>query len=162
MSWKVILYNSSNQIPPNTSGVYILFVNKIVDYVGQSHDARKRLEREHHVYSPEIHTRVALILEPNYETRLSLERYFNKKYNPPNSYIGTEKQAATWNKAKLLITAQQRRQQWKEQPFDEFDAFLDFQDKSSIEVELSQTQLGNSALGVPSIIAFGSKDIRKR
>lgn len=119
--WQVTLVKQARQLPAQTGGVYLLFVEKLLDYVGQSEDVRRRLTHEHHIYDRDIHTLVAMIQSPIYDARLALERYFNQKYNPPNSYIGSEKQTRDFDERFLKLSASQRRAMWQGQAFDEFD-----------------------------------------
>ena len=159
MDWSVLLIESREKIPPNQAGVYLLFVGELLDYVGQSDDVRRRLTAPHHVYDPRIHTLIAFIHEEAYESRLALERYFNQKYNPPNSFVGTEKQAskrAGWHKA----SAQTRREVWRGPGFDEFPIDRNLAQQKSV-VELSQLQFSDNIMGVPSIIVLKPKDIHK-
>ena len=159
MDWTVRFYLTAENIPERKGGIYLLFINELLDYVGQSDDVRRRLIGEHHVYDAEIHTLIAFIEESEYGTRLSLERYFNSKYNPPNSFVGTEKQSeesAEWHKK----SAEERRKAWKVLAFEEFPVELAFAEHGKV-VEFRQLQATDNVMGVPSIIALKSKDIRK-
>jgi len=159
MDWTVRFYLAAKNIPEGRGGIYLLFIGEMLDYVGQSDDVRRRLMAEHHVYVEEIHSLIAFIEESEYWTRLSLERYFNSKYNPPNSFVGTEKQShesAAWHKK----SAEERRKAWKALAFEEFPVDLAFAENGKT-VEFRQLQATDNVMGVPSIIALKSKDIRK-
>ena len=159
MDWEVHFYLNAEGLPPGQGGVYLLFVGEILDYVGQSDDARHRLMGEHHVYEKEVHTLIAFIVERDYGARLSLERYFNNKYNPPNSFVGTEKQSIESSEWRMLST-EKRRKSWQGMKFADFPIDMAFA-KNGTVVEFSQTQVTNNAMGVLSIVALKRKDVRK-
>ena len=99
MDWEVRFYLNVEDMPQGKGGVYLLFVGDVLlDYVGQSDNVHRRLIAGHHVYDKDTHSLIAFIAEGDYGARLSLERYFNDKYNPPNSYIGTEKQSGRFGR----------------------------------------------------------------
>jgi hypothetical protein len=159
MDWTVRYFLSAEQLPERTGGIYLLFVGELLDYVGQSDDVRRRLTAEHHVYDGETHSLIAFIEEGEYRTRLSLERYFNNKYNPPNSFVGTEKQSeesAEWHSK----SAADRRQALQGLAFDDFQVDMVFAEEGKT-VEFRQIQSTDNVMGVPSIIALKPKDIRK-
>jgi hypothetical protein len=159
MDWSVLLVEKAKEIPQGQAGVYLLFIGDLLDYVGQSDDVRRRLNGPHHVYDRQVHTLIAFIQEEAYEPRLNLERYFNNKYNPPNSFTGTEKQSADskyWRHA----SAQARREAWRGPNFEEFPISLNLARQKAV-VELTQLQFNNNAMGVPSVIVLKAKDIRK-
>lgn len=159
MDWVVRLYLDVRDIPQGKGGVYLLFVGELLDYVGQSEDVSRRLASMHHIYEKETHTMIAFIGEEDYGTRLSLERYFNNKYNPPNSYIGTEKQAgdsSDWHK----ISAEERRKARKGLKFEEF-SIDPLHAREKTVFEFSQLQITDNVMGVPSIIALRPEDTRK-
>lgn len=159
MDWEVRFYLNADDVPQGQGGVYLLFVDRLLDYVGQSDDVHRRLTAGHHVYDAEAHSLIAFIREEDFSARLSLERYFNKKYNPPNSFVGTEKQSvdlAEWHK----ISAEERRKGWQGLEFEDFPIDAAFV-KTGKVVEFRQVQATNNAMGVPSIIALKSKDVRK-
>ena len=159
MDWAVRLFSDVGQIPVGKAGVYLLFVGDSLDYVGQSEDVHRRLAASHHVYDKDVHTIIVFIFEENYETRLGLERYFNNKYDPPNSFIGTEKQSArrsAWHRA----SAEKRRNAWPKRKFEEFPVTLENVEKGAV-FELSQLQFTDNSMGVPSIVALKPKDVRK-
>lgn len=136
-----------------------MFVEDLLDYVGQSDDVHRRLAAPHHVYAKDVHTIIVFIHEENYETRLGLERYFNHKYDPPNSFTGTEKQSgkrAEWHRA----SAAKRRNAWPKRKFEEFPVNLGDVEKETV-FELTQLQLTDNAMGVPSIVVLKPKDVRK-
>jgi hypothetical protein len=160
MPWNVSLYQKAVHIPKDMAGIYILFVDQLVDYVGQSDHIRSRLMNDHHVYEKDVHTHIAVISEPSYDTRLTLERYFNGKYNPPNSYSGTEKQSIDKDDPWFVKTHAERRALWQGPAFDEFDIPAEIPPNGIIlESGLAQTQRGNNRFDAPSIIAFGPDDI---
>jgi hypothetical protein len=159
MDWLVRFFTDAGQIPPGKGGIYLLFAGNLLDYVGQSDDVRRRLTTEHHVYNKNTHSLIAWIEEGDYAARLSLERYFNHKYNPPNSFVGTEKQsgeAAAWH----MESAEERRRMWREMKFEDFPVDPAFA-KEGKEVEFRQVQVTNNAMGVPSIVALKPKDVHK-
>lgn len=158
MDWTIQVFSEISRLPRGKGGVYLLFTGDLLDYVGQSEDVHRRLSSSHHVFDAGVHNLIAFIEEANFDTRLALERYFNAKYNPPNSFTGTGKQStqtAEWHKA----NAAERRKVWKGPKFDEFS--LEAARKNEGVFELSQLQDTDNALGVPSIIAFKPKDIPK-
>ena len=159
MDWEVRFYLNVADMPKNKGGVYLLFVGDALDYVGQSDNVHRRLIAGHHVYDKDTHSLIAFIAEGDYGARLSLERYFNDKYNPPNSYIGTKKQSgksAEWHS----ISADERRQAWRGLKFEDFPVDLTFAKEEKV-VEFRQVQATNNAMGVPSIVALKPKDVRK-
>jgi len=157
MDWMVRFYLSAAKIPEGKGGIYLLFIDELLDYVGQSDDVRRRLTGEHHVYKKDTHTLIAFIEEGDYGTRLSLERYFNGKYNPPNSFVGTEKQdSVAWHQK----TAEERRKAWQGMSFEDFPVESGFAEEGKT-VEFRQVQKTDNVMGVPSIIALKPKDTRK-
>lgn len=160
MDWAVRLFSEPGQIPVGQGGVYLLFVEDALDYVGQSEDVYRRLAVPHHVYAREVHTLIAFVHEENYETRLGLERYFNHKYDPPNSFIGTGKQSdrhPEWHHT----SAEKRRRAWPKRKFEEFPLDKEAVKKETV-LELSQLQFTDNVMGVPSIVVLKPKDARKR
>lgn len=159
MDWEVYFFVNVADLPQNKGGVYLLFVGDLLDYVGQSDDVHRRLIAGHHVYDKDVHSLIAFIAEGNYEARLSLERYFNNKYNPPNSFVGTEKQSgesAEWHR----VTAEERRKAWQGVRFEDFPVDLAFAKEGKV-IEFRQVQATNNVMGVPSIVALKPEDVRK-
>jgi len=159
-NWKVILAPHASEFPSNTPGVYLLFHGGILDYVGQSDHVRRRLLREHHVYQPDLHRVVALIQSEAYDERMALERYFNQKYNPANSYIGSGKQAADFDQRFLRLSADQRRALWKGPDFSEFN----LPDTSGIDfqlhcLEIPAEKISINRLDVPSILSLPPEEL---
>ncbi len=159
MDWAVRFYLDAEGLPPGKGGVYLLFVGDMLDYVGQSDDVRRRLLSEHHVYEKDIHSLIVFIIEGDYGARLSLERYFNHKYDPPNSFIGTDKQSVEmpeWHK----LSAAERRKAWQGLQFSDFPIDVTFA-KDDRVIEFRQAQTTNNVMGVQSIVALKPKDVRK-
>jgi hypothetical protein len=159
MDWEVRFYVNAADMPKDKGGVYLLFVDELLDYVGQSDNVHRRLAAEHHVYSKDVHSLIAFIAEEDYSARLSLERYFNHKYNPPNSFVGTEKQSEE-STAWRGESAEERRKAWRGLKFEEFPVDVEYL-KTEKTVEFRQVQTTDNVMGVPSIIALKPKDIRK-
>lgn len=158
MGWEIQLFESIAQLPHGRGGVYLLFADHLLDYVGQSDDVARRLREPHHVFDPVVHQRIAVIWEGAYETRLMLERHFNARYNPPNSFVGTEKQGTAQESGWFTLSAAERRQRWQGPAFSEFDPFAAEIGPAHTQ-HLHQTQVSDNALGVPSLIAFRPGEI---
>lgn len=158
--WTVTLASNTRDLPRNTSGIYLLFCGKILDYVGQSDHVRERLLQEHHVYDPVRHRVVALIHVQPYDERLALERYFNQKYNPANSYIGSGKQDAGFDSRFLQLTADQRRGMWMGPEFSEFKLPENPEDDfQPYQLEISSERISLNRLDVPSVISLPPEEL---
>lgn len=158
--WQTILVKNAKQLPSQTAGVYLLFVNQLFDYVGQSDDVRSRLLHKHHVYDSDVHTLVALIHAPIYDARLALERYFNQKYNPPNSYVGSEKQAGDFDERYLQLTADERRAMWQGPGFDEFtlpddDSLGD----NGLNISIAANKISRNLFQAPSVMSLPPEEL---
>lgn len=158
MDWAVQIFDHATTLPDGRGGVYLLFADHLLDYVGQSDDVARRLREPHHMFDPAVHQRIAVIWEGAHATRLILERYFNARYNPPNSFIGTEKQGTAQDSGWFALSAAERRQRWHGPAFSEFDPFAAKIGPAHTQ-HLQQTQVSNNALGVPSLIAFRPGEI---
>ncbi len=159
-NWKVILAPHASELPRNIAGVYLLFYNRTLDYVGQSDNVRRRLLQDHHVYNPTLHRVVAMIQAQPYDERLALERYFNQKYNPANSFIGSGKQAADFDGRFLQLSADQKRALWMGPDFTEFDlpenSSSDFQ---LYHLEIPTEKISLNRLDVPSILSLPPEEL---
>jgi hypothetical protein len=157
---QVTLVKRAKHLPTQKSGVYLLFVGQLLDYVGQSEDVRSRLMHEHHVYDGEVHTMVAMIHVPIYDARLALERYFNRKYNPPNSYVGSEKQAGDFDERFLKLSADERRGMWQGAAFDEFELpdAAAMQD-TTFEFILPAGKISENIFQAPSVLSLPPEEL---
>jgi hypothetical protein len=150
----------AKKLPREIAGVYLLFYGRSLDYVGQSDHVRRRLVNEHHVYDPAVHHLVALIHAASYEDRLALERYFNQKYNPANSLIGSGKQAASFDSRFLRLTAEQRRKMWVGPAFDEFDLPKGYGDNfQPYQLTIPAAKLSLNHFDVPSILSLPPEEL---
>lgn len=157
--WQVILTSNAAELPAQTAGVYLLFCGKTLDYAGQSDDVRRRLTQPHHVYDPAVHTIIAMIQAPVYDERLALERYFNQKYNPANSYVGSEKQAGNFDARFLELSAEQRRAMWRGPAFDEFDLTAFGTGETVSNIVLSAGQLTLNRMQAPSVLTLPPEEL---
>jgi hypothetical protein len=158
--WQVTLAQQAKIFPTQTAGVYLLFVGKNLDYVGQSDDVRRRLTNEHHVYDASVHDLVVLIHAPVYDDRLALERYFNQKYNPPNSYVGSAKQTGDFDERYLQLSAAERRSMWQGPPFDEF-ALPDLNELNagSLQIVLQSGKISQNIFQAPSVLTLPPEEL---
>ena len=158
--WQCILVKNAKQLPAKTAGVYLLFVDQCLDYVGQSDNVRRRLLHEHHVYDKDVHTMIAMIHAPIYDARLALERYFNQKYNPPNSYVGSEKQADDFDERFLQLSAEERRAMWQGPAIDEFE----LTDAGNLDGEgyhfsISAGKISRNIFQAPSVLSLPPEEL---
>lgn len=158
--WQVTLVKHAKQLPTQRGGVYLLFVDQLLDYVGQSEDVKSRLMHEHHVYDGEVHTIIAMIHAPVYDARLALERYFNRKYNPPNSYVGSDKQASDFDERFLKLSANERRDMWQGAAFDEFELpDADALHGKEIEFVLPAGRISGNIFQAPSVLSLPPEEL---
>jgi hypothetical protein len=159
-NWTVMLVSNARALPRNIPGVYLLFSGRTLDYVGQSDHVRQRLLQEHHVYYPDLHRVVALIQAQPYDERLALERYFNQKYNPANSYIGSGKQDASFDSRFLQFSPDQRRTMWAGPDFSEFELPENPEaDFDSYQLEISSDKISLNRLDVPSVLSLPPEEL---
>ncbi|MBI9048961.1 MAG: hypothetical protein JEZ00_06070 [Anaerolineaceae bacterium] len=157
---QAILVQNAKDLPANTSGVYLLFTGDLLDYVGQSENVRNRLTHEHHVYDETVHTLVAFIQMNIYDARLAGERYFNQKYNPPNSYVGSGKQASDFDEQFLRLAAKERRVMWQGPVFDEFDLPGDTLVRGNImQIVIPASKISLSKLQAPSVLSLPPEEL---
>lgn len=158
--WQVTLAKNSSGLPAQLAGVYLLFYGQTLDYVGQSENVRRRLTQPHHVYDPVVHNLIAMIHVAGYDERLALERYFNQKYNPANSYTGSDKQAGSFDDRFLALSAEQRRQMWTGPAFDEFE-IPKMRDGAliTLQILLPANKINRNAMQAPSVLSLPPEDI---
>ena len=158
--WQGVLVKDAKQLPVQKAGVYLLFADHLLDYVGQSEDVRSRLLHEHHVYDPDTHTVIAMIYDPVYDARMALERYFNQKYNPPNSYVGSEKQAGDFDERFLKLSAEERRAMWQGSVFDEFELpDVDNVGENGLQISIAANKISRNIFQAPSVLSLPPEEL---
>ena len=158
--WQGIVVKDAKQISSQTAGVYLLFVDRLLDYVGQSDDVKRRLLHEHHVYDASVHTIIAMIYAPIYDARMALERYFNQKYNPPNSYVGSEKQSGDFDERFLKLSAAERRAMWQGPAFDEFELpNADCSGDGGFQFAIPYNKISQNIFQAPSVLSLPPEEL---
>ena len=158
-TWQVTMATNADMLPRQKAGVYLLFCVTAPDYVGQSDDVYRRLTQPHHVYDPAVHHLIAMIHADPYDERLALERYFNHKYNPANSYVGSEKQTGDFDERFLALSAGQRRALWQGPAFDEFALPAPGEGQFPCSIVVSVAQLTNNRMQAPSVLSLPPEEL---
>jgi hypothetical protein len=159
-NWMVTIAPHANLLPDEAAGVYLLFFGSVLDYVGQSEHVRRRLLQDHHVYDEDVHQLLAMIHVSSYTDRLAMERYFNQKYNPANSYVGSGKQSSVFDARFLALTPQQRRAMWAGKDFDEFALPDKLEaDFAPYAIQLPAAKLSLNLFNVPSVLSLPPEEL---